>query len=252
MRNVRFLIVDDSAMTRKLIASVVRNKLGAESILTASDGREALRLLEKNTIDLIVSDWNMGDMNGDELLYAVRHHPKHKNTPFVMVTTNNRREFILTAVRLGVTQYVVKPFTPAELEQKIRASWTAANKRRAERYASLPEHRAAVRCDVRKYAATLVNLSRSGALLRLRYDSHVELFRSYELSAQFENDDSNRQWNIKAIRGHAVRLEADDPTTPACLMAIEFNIGDLPDAGAHELVSLLEYLSTRTPTVIDN
>ena len=83
MRGVRFLVVDDSPMAVRLITGVIRNQLGSDRILTASDGRDAIRKLEKNSVDMIVSDWNMEGMNGDELLYFVRNHKELKDIPFV-------------------------------------------------------------------------------------------------------------------------------------------------------------------------
>jgi two-component system chemotaxis response regulator CheY len=252
MRNVKFLVVDDSAMARKLVAGVIRTKLGANEVLMASDGREALQLLEHNDVDLIVSDWNMTDMHGDELLEHVRKHPKYKNTPFLMVTTNNRRDFIVTALQLGVTQYVIKPFTPMELEQKIRASWSATSKRRSERHADLPPHRAALKLNGKSYAAQLIDMSRNGALARIRYDDGIALYKDYELSMQFEDDALDRQWNIGPLKVTSRRIEADDPAKPSCLFAAEFHIDTLPKETVDELFSLLEYLGSRMPKLINH
>lgn len=141
MRDLRFLVVDDSAMARRLIMSVIRSRLGGEKVLQANDGTEALLLLEGHPVDVIISDWNMGKVNGDELLAYVRRRECLRHIPFIMVTCNTQRESILAAVQLGVTRYLVKPFTPAELEQKIRSAWNATTRRRAERFSIQSEGR---------------------------------------------------------------------------------------------------------------
>ncbi len=247
MRDVRFLVVDDSSMMRKMIKGLIMNKLGSQHVLTANDGREALKLLENNPVDLIISDWNMIDMDGDELLYAIRHHERYKDTPFVMVTTNNQRDFIITALQLGVSQYVVKPFTAAELEQKIRSSWTAANKRRSERHSDLPKHRVFVQVDDDLREAEAVNISRDGILLRMPYDRAMALYETYSLSMVFEAE--GQKWKLDKVQGQVARLEAENPRVPSCSIALEFR--QLPEASRQELKGLIEYLASRTPKVID-
>ncbi len=251
MRNLRFLVVDDSAMARRLIVSVIRTRFGAEKVLQAGDGREALLLLEQHPIDLIISDWNMGKVNGDELLSYVRQHDRLRHIPFVMVTSNAQRDAILTAIQLGVTQYLVKPFTPAELEQKIRSSWNAAAQRRTERFADLPVHQASIQLNGRAEPASLLNLSRSGALLRLQHSDTIGLYRNYTLSLGFTDATSGRQWSLAAIPARSVRLESDDPQHSTCLMAVEFAEDQLDALTGRQLATLMDWLAARGPEVID-
>jgi len=234
-------------MMRKMIKGLILNKLGSQHVMTANDGREALVLLENNPIDLIISDWNMIDMDGDELLYAIRHHERYKETPFVMVTTNNQRDFIITALQLGVSQYVVKPFTAAELDQKIRSAWNAASKRRSERHSDLPKHRIVMRVGDERCEAEAINISRDGVLLRMRYDRALALYETYLLSMILETE--GRQFKLEKIRGQASRLEAEDSQLQSCLVALEFR--DTPEPMRRELKALIGHLAARTPKVID-
>jgi len=251
MRNLRFLVADDSAMARGLITSVIRSRLGGEKVLHAGDGGEALLLLETNAVDIIISDWNMGKVNGDELLAYVRRSDRLRHIPFIMVTCNAQRESILTAMQLGVTHYLVKPFTPAELEHKIRSSWNAAGQRRTERYADLPAHEAAIRVDSQHTRVSLLNLSRSGALLRLRHSSGIGLFRDYELSLTFRDAGTEREWSLPSVPAQSVRLEADDPHHANCLMAVEFDTARLSAETSRQLDALVAWLAARGPAVID-
>lgn len=112
MRDVSILIVDDTATAREMVIRALRHSFGTETILTAADGREALTVLRENRVDIIISDWNMPGMDGEELLYEVRQNQATKKIPFIMMTSNEDRDFIVTAIQLGVTNYIIKPFTP--------------------------------------------------------------------------------------------------------------------------------------------
>ncbi len=115
---MRILIVDDFATMRRIIKNILK-QLGFENIAEADDGKAALRVLESQSIDFIVSDWNMPNMTGLELLKAVRANEKFKDIPFLMVTAEALKENIVEAVKAGVSNYIVKPFTAETLKGKI-------------------------------------------------------------------------------------------------------------------------------------
>ena len=250
MKDVTFLVVDDSATIRKLVSYVIRTKLGSDHILTASDGKEAVQTLKDTRVDLIISDWNMPGLGGDELLYYCRNDESYWDTPFIMVTTNNQKDFVITALQLGVTQYLSKPFTPAQLEQKIRASWNAAAKRRSERHAALPEHTITLEYDGGSAAAEAVNVSASGALLRLPYGAEIQLQRVYRFNLEVPAAEDRPEYEVSGIGARCVRLEADPEDRDYCQMGLEF-LPDQIDAGAQEqLTRLLSHLAERNPHVI--
>jgi two-component system chemotaxis response regulator CheY len=112
---------------RQIISSQIKS-LGFTNVLTASDGKEALDLLnkqheEKTPIELIFSDWNMPIMAGIELLQAIRQSETLKHLPFIMVTAEGQRGQVMEAIKFGVSNYIVKPFPPVQLELKIKAVW---------------------------------------------------------------------------------------------------------------------------------
>ena len=116
--NMRVLVVDDFSTMRKIIKNILR-QLGFNNIVEADDGSTAWEVLNKDNIDFIVSDWNMPTMSGIELLRKVRGSEEYADIPFLMVTAEAQQENIIEAVQAKVSNYIVKPFTPETLGQKI-------------------------------------------------------------------------------------------------------------------------------------
>lgn len=112
------ITVDDSSTMRRIIKNTLQ-KLGFSSILEAGNGIEALEVMAKNKVDMIVTDWNMPEMDGLTFVKTVRQKDQYKDTPILMITTEAAKEDILTALRSGVNNYVVKPFTPDTLQEKV-------------------------------------------------------------------------------------------------------------------------------------
>ena len=116
---INILVVDDFPTMRKIVKSVLK-QLGYHNILEAEDGSAALSILNNNqNIQFVVSDWNMPNMTGIELLKAVRANPKLKHLPFLMVTAEADKDNIVEAVKSGVSNYVIKPFNAATMKEKI-------------------------------------------------------------------------------------------------------------------------------------
>src|SRR3954469_6021347 len=112
---VKVLIVEDSRLSRELIATAVRAIAGVEVILAAG-GFEALKLLPRHRFDLIITDINMPDINGLELINFVKKNPNYRDTPLFIVTTEGREQDRDKGLALGAVEYLVKPFEPASLE----------------------------------------------------------------------------------------------------------------------------------------
>ena len=117
-KHIKILVVDDFATMRKVIRNLLK-QIGYENIVEAEDGVIALKVLKSQKIDLIVSDWNMPNMTGLELLKAVRADEDLKTTPFLMVTAEALQDNVIAAVKAGVSNYIVKPFTAETLNEKI-------------------------------------------------------------------------------------------------------------------------------------
>ena len=117
-KNIKILVVDDFATMRKVIRNLLK-QVGYENIIEAEDGVLALRVLKSQKLDLVISDWNMPNMTGLELLKAVRADEELKTTPFLMVTAEALQDNVIAAVKAGVSNYIVKPFTAEVLNDKI-------------------------------------------------------------------------------------------------------------------------------------
>jgi len=117
-KNIKILVVDDFATMRKVVRNLLK-QVGYEDIVEAEDGVMAMKALKSQKIDVIVSDWNMPNMSGLELLKAVRADADLAKTPFLMVTAEALQDNVVAAVKAGVNNYIVKPFTAEVLNEKI-------------------------------------------------------------------------------------------------------------------------------------
>jgi two-component system chemotaxis response regulator CheY len=115
---MKILIVDDFSTMRRIIKNLLRD-LGFNNTQEADDGTTALPMLQADTFDFLITDWNMPGMQGIDLLKAVRADSKLQVLPVLMVTAESKRDQIVEAAQAGVNGYVVKPFTAATLEEKI-------------------------------------------------------------------------------------------------------------------------------------
>jgi two-component system, chemotaxis family, chemotaxis protein CheY len=117
--NMKILIVDDFATMRRILKNIMR-QIGFSKIAEAENGKNALKSLKSEPVDLVLCDWNMPEMAGIDLLNAVRADDQLKQTPFVMVTAEAQKENIIEAVKAGVSSYIVKPFTAETVEEKLK------------------------------------------------------------------------------------------------------------------------------------
>lgn len=114
---MKFLVVDDSATMRRIVINSLQ-RIGFTDTVEAGDGGEALQRFDAS-IGFVITDWNMPNMSGIEFTRALRAHPEGATVPILMVTTRSVREDIMAAVEAGVNNYIVKPFTPQVLKDKI-------------------------------------------------------------------------------------------------------------------------------------
>jgi two-component system chemotaxis response regulator CheY len=117
-KNMKFLVVDDFSTMRRIVRNLLK-ELNFTNVDEAEDGVAALQKLRSGGIDFVVSDWNMPNMNGLDLLKAIRADASLKHLPVLMVTAEAKKENIIEAAQSGASGYVVKPFTAAVLEEKL-------------------------------------------------------------------------------------------------------------------------------------
>ena len=117
---INVLIVDDQQSMRG-ICKYILTQLGFTNIIEAKSGRDALGKLEKSNIDLIISDWNMEDIDGLTLLRVIRKHPKTQSMPFIMATGRSDKEQVKEAISCCVNNYIIKPFDASTMKKRIEA-----------------------------------------------------------------------------------------------------------------------------------
>ncbi|MBE9396403.1 chemotaxis response regulator CheY [Pontibacterium sp. N1Y112] len=117
-KDIKILVVDDFSTMRRIIKNLLK-ELGLTNVVEADDGATALPILKQGGIEFLITDWNMPNMTGIELIRHVRSDPNLSNIPVLMVTAEAKREQIIAAAQAGVNGYVVKPFTAVTLKEKI-------------------------------------------------------------------------------------------------------------------------------------
>ncbi len=116
--DIKILVVDDMSTMRRIVKSLLE-QLGFSNIDEAEDGKVALQKLENGQYDFVITDWNMPNMTGLELVEAIRSNENLKHLPVLMVTAEAKKENVIMAIKAGVNNYIVKPFTAETLKEKI-------------------------------------------------------------------------------------------------------------------------------------
>ncbi len=116
---VRILVADDAAFIRDMVKKQLRDRVPGLELNEAADGARAWALIKQWNPDLVLSDWEMPNMSGAELLQAIRGSEQHAKLPFIMITSRGDREHVVKAVQSGVSDYITKPFTAEELLRKV-------------------------------------------------------------------------------------------------------------------------------------
>ncbi len=118
---MKLLVVDDSSTMRRIIKNTLQ-RLGYNDILEAENGAQGWEIMDGNKdINVLITDWNMPEMNGLELVKKVRAEECYRDVPIIMVTTEGGKAEVITALKAGVNNYIVKPFTPQVLKEKLEA-----------------------------------------------------------------------------------------------------------------------------------
>lgn len=116
--NMKILIVDDFSTMRRIIRNILK-QIGYSDIHDAEDGTQAITKLKADRFDFVISDWNMPNMSGLDLLKAIRTDADLKDTKFLMVTAEAMQESVRAAVQAGVNNYIIKPFTAETMKERI-------------------------------------------------------------------------------------------------------------------------------------
>lgn len=118
MSDLKILAVDDSPTMRRIIINTLK-RAGYGNVVEATDGKDALAKMKVQKVDFVITDWNMPEMDGLAFVTSLRNTSEFKELPILMVTTRSVKDDILEAMKAGVNNYIVKPFTPDTLKEKI-------------------------------------------------------------------------------------------------------------------------------------
>jgi two-component system, chemotaxis family, chemotaxis protein CheY len=127
---MKFLVVDDFSTMRRIVRNLLK-ELGFTNVEEAEDGVIALQKLKAGDFDFVVSDWNMPNMTGIELLRAIRADPALKSLPLLMITAEAKKENIIEAAQAGASGYIVKPFTAGTMSEKLTKIFEKMDKKAA-------------------------------------------------------------------------------------------------------------------------
>jgi two-component system chemotaxis response regulator CheY len=126
-KDIKILIVDDASMMRRILKNILK-EMEFHNIEEAEDGAIALQKLRSQKFDFVITDLNMPNLTGVELVQEVRKDPKLKDIPILMVTAEAKKENVILALKTGVNNYISKPFTPDKIRTKIEAIFSAKKK----------------------------------------------------------------------------------------------------------------------------
>jgi len=258
LKNVTVLVVDDSKTVQIVIGEVLSTALGITKIHSAFNGKQALEILKTKKIDFILSDWNMPELSGEALLYEVRQSKDWSETPFVMMSANKHRDFIITAIQLGVSDYIVKPFKPEELEAVIRKAWAKSNKIAGAKSAGLPKHKFTIALGGETIPADMVSINRAVVIIRLEYSEKLRLFSEYEMNIQIRHPDFPEvegPFIIGPFKGALRRIEAEEAlrgTSKACTLSLSISSTTFKPDVERDLNRLLSWIKKQSDAYIED
>ncbi len=119
MAAIKFLVIDDAAFIRDLIKKALRDNFPGSTVHDSNSAKRAMAMTRSLRYDIILSDWEMPEMSGEEFLVWLRQQEHYATTPFIMVSSRSEKEYIVKAIQAGVSDYIGKPFTAEELVAKI-------------------------------------------------------------------------------------------------------------------------------------
>lgn len=244
------LLVDHSAKARSLLGTMLTQRLGCQTVLEATTGIEAWQIIEHRKVDGIIVNRRLPKMSGLELLVKIRESEACATLPVLMIMNNTDDEAVLKAVRLGVSDFLTKPFTPRDFAVKYRRLLLGEERRGLPRHQVAAVHNKVSLTD--KVAGALsgmaVNLSMSGILAQMPFSRHLAVYDRVELHIQFFAGKEEEMF--KAIQAQVVRVEWNlkPQERNTAYYAFAFSV-ERPDQKEF-LEKVLQHLKANLPPVI--
>jgi CheY-like chemotaxis protein len=221
MQELRALIVDDVQSMRKFLKFGMEKTFPKVFIDEACNGKEAQLKLESGKYDLVLCDWEMPLLNGEELLCWMREQPSLKKTPFIMVTSRDDKSSVVRAMEQGVDSYVIKPFTADGLAQKVMSLISRADRRETERIEVQGSTR--LRFGENVAQGNIIDVSLGGIFNTFsRANPLPGIFGEVKLDISL-----NESLKIEGLKGFVVRIQAAEAFIDAEHVKIAVKFEDL-------------------------
>lgn len=236
------LVVDDSVAISQIVNQLLRNDLKFGKVINANNGRQALQWFKSERIDWIFSDYEMPEMNGLELLAAVRDHNRGKDLPFILMTAHADKETLIKVMEAGATDFLAKPFNPATFIQKVQRIAGQVERRVAERIPISQPNRCRIMFSATVlYKAEMVNVSATGCLLRtLPFRQGGMIYDLAQLSLELNG-------KTATSKSLLVRLEVDRNDAANKSMLAAFHFLDLDEPNQQVIKEFLNQQSAAIP-----
>jgi two-component system, chemotaxis family, chemotaxis protein CheY len=238
---VRVLIVEDMSTMRSVVRNGIKEAFRNAEIEEAVDGADAQRKLDNIKVDLIISDWEMPNLNGIDLLKWVRNHPTLKNTPFIMATANHQKECVQESIHLGVNAFLLKPFTIDALTAKIGSLIDRFNRREFERYNANCPVRIISRSDNKDLRGELIDVSSGGFFASFpRSDYRPYIFD--DVAAEINYHTRDGETLLVQLTGFVIRLQSDSAFRDSTHIRLAVKFDEPATPGNREIERFFEHL----------
>ena len=230
------LVVDDSPTVSSFITHILKDALGFGAVRRAQSGQAGLQVFKAERIDWVFCDFEMPGMNGLEFLSALRAMDRGKSIPFIMITSHTHKETVTKALSAGASDFLAKPFTPANLIEKVRRLHGSADRRMAQRIAVIRPNLCQIQflSSATQYEAVLVDFSSSGCLFVTQpFRQGGTIHDTAQLGLKIED-------HTLSIKGDLLRMEADIEEGANPRVRAAFKFADMDESSRKEVNAFIE------------
>jgi len=243
------LVVDDQGTIRSIIVKILKEHLHFKEIFQAPSAARGIELLEtEKAISWIFSDWEMPGMKGDEFLQIVRANPETSHLPFLLITSMNEKEILVTAAHAGVSEILIKPFTPTLMIDKVRKVAALTERRAAERFKANIKVPVNVQLEYGVgLSASLDNISETGILVKTQIPKNTRAPYVYNEAGLTIHG----TYGVVQLKANIVRIEVDQNSQFSHqFIVLAFHISEIDYKNREKLQTFIEILKEKAPELV--